>query len=367
LLFTLLAVVAVAAFEESRRPVWLYAATACVAAAALTRSAGVTLIAAYGIYLLPHRPRHFWLHAALAAAPFVLWNISHRSSEVGYLSALMEKRPADFLAGIFEQLQVQAAALWRGWVTSFSGAPVAIPVASALALVGLAGSAVRCWQRKLDGFYVVFYLGLILIWPFPAEASRFVFVLIPFLLAHAWLVSRAVSFKIASVKIHVVYLVLPVFFIFAAVELLLVAQRFAQPVAEPLSAYRRSADWYDTDPVMAQASIVMDKALVDGMRAIPRYVPEGECVYSIKPSLVGFYAGRVSVVPPREYLDDQAFHDALAARGCRYFFTFGFASPSYRTPYYPMERLGHGRVLDITRAPGHRYPVSILIEWAPSP
>jgi hypothetical protein len=362
LLFSLLAVIAVDSYEKSNRNGWLWAAAASVAAATLARSAGVALLAAYALYLLMHRPARFWVFGLVAAAPFVIWTISHQSSDVGYVSALLEKRPADLVAGIIEQLRVQALSLWRGWVWSFSDAAIATVVASVLALVGLAGTAVRVWRRKLDGIYAALYFALILIWPFPAEAARFVFVLIPFLLAHAWLLTQHVpALRVGKTPINPTYLVLLVLFLLVLPEVLLTAQRFVQPFDAAPEA-RRTRGWYDADPSAARATAVFDKALVDGMRAIPQHVPPGECVYSIKPSIVGFYSGRISVVPPREYLDADTFTKRLTVYGCRYFYTVGFASPSYRTPFYPMERLGRGRVLNVSRAPGHRFPVSILVE-----
>lgn len=365
LLFSMLAVVAVSMHEKSSRSSWLWITAACIAATTLTRSAGITLVAAFAIYLMLHRPPRFWLYGTAAIVPFVVWNILHQSSDVGYVSALMEKRPADLITGVLEQLRVQAFALWQGWTSSFSDVPIATPIVSVLALLGFAGTAIRAWQRKFDGIYVVFYFSLIMAWPFPAEAARLLFVLIPFLLASTWWLARNVpSFNVGNTRLSIAHVALLILFLLALPELLLTAQRFLQPTHTAITESRRARGWYDADPNIAVENIVFDDALVDAMRRISRHVPEGQCVYSIKPSLVGFYAHRVSVVPPREYLDAEVFHAALKRYDCKYLFTVGFVSPSYRTPYYPMDRLGRVRVLEVGKASGFRPPIAILVERA---
>jgi hypothetical protein len=100
------------------------------------------------------------------------------------------------------------------------------------------------------------------------------------------------------------------------------------------------------------------------LRQIRDIVPAGSCIYSIKPSIVAFYANRISMVPPREQLDDAAFRSYLKETNCRYFYLMGFASPSFSRAYYPAQRLQNSlKVLSAARLTGNdKMPAGILAE-----
>ncbi len=75
LLLTLTCLASVAAYENDKRNHWLWLAAICLAAAVLTRSAGISLLVAFAAYLMMHRPPRFWLLIMAAAAPVVAWNL----------------------------------------------------------------------------------------------------------------------------------------------------------------------------------------------------------------------------------------------------------------------------------------------------
>jgi hypothetical protein len=129
-----------------------------------------------------------------------------------------------------------------------------------------------------------------------------------------------------------------------------------------LGDFQHDLAWYNEDRELATTGVEFDQALIRGMRGAATSIPENACVYSIKPSILGFYGRRIGMVPPKPRLNDGEFAAALAADGCKYFFLIGSVSPSYQVPYYPIERIGAFRVLDKTTAPGWSGPVSILVE-----
>jgi hypothetical protein len=83
------------------------------------------------------------------------------------------------------------------------------------------------------------------------------------------------------------------------------------------------------------------------LRRLGEDVPEGDCVFAIKPSVVACLSGRVSKRPPAVQADAAAFERALRAGGCRYLYLLALASPSYPVVMYPHQRL-EGR-LDVVR------------------
>ena len=85
--------------------------------------------------------------------------------------------------------------------------------------------------------------------------------------------------------------------------------------------------------------MAIDFGIRQGLQELGDVVPDGECVYSIKPSIVGLFTHRVARLPPAEEASDASFLEGINAGGCRYVFAIAYVSPTYATPYYPLERL----------------------------
>jgi hypothetical protein len=120
---------------------------------------------------------------------------------------------------------------------------------------------------------------------------------------------------------------------------MLTVNRYVQPLPEWAARHRQSQDWYVGDPHNAVTVISSMGLVVDMLRETTKLVPENECIYSIKPSVVALYAQRLSRLPPPELETDDVFHESVKTGGCRYFVLLGGSSPSYGTPLYPLNRL----------------------------
>lgn len=112
-------------------------------------------------------------------------------------------------------------------------------------------------------------------------------------------------------------------------------------------------------------NISYDKLLIEHLGTIRDAVPVGECLYAIKPSIIGYYTERISVAPPLPRLSDESFNASLKDPGCRFFYLVGFASPAYPVIYYPLERMRSSLVaISAAPAPAHGAgPVGILAKW----
>lgn len=355
LLFSLGALFAASFSEGPEKVRWLYGSAICVALASLTRGAGLSLIIAFLLYLAIRRPKAGWWLGVMATLPAVLWKIFSAQQKVSYFAAFSDKYAGLDLIDAFKRYAVgQLEALWYGWYSNFTDSHVGMIVMAVIAVACLAGTILRSLQARLDGLYVGAYLALVLLWPFPAEVQRLLFVIVPVLMVQGLLLlSRFPQITFNQRRIHSGYLVMLAVALVTISQLLLTVNRFLQPLPSELTSLKHTVDWYMLDPVEARSNVIFEELLTEHLKSLSHVVPDGECIYSIKPSIVGFYANRISLVPPRERLDDRAFDAALQAGSCRYFYLMGFTSPSYHTVYYPSQRMGSSlEVLSVARMPG---------------
>lgn len=351
LFLTLACLMAVAAYERYKQLVWLWIAAASLAAAILTRSAGVSLLAAFVLYLLLYRPPRFWLFIIVVVLPIVTWNLFSSQEVPGYLSALMDKYKNNPVAILTQQLAVEGHVLWYGWIRSFTGSDAALPLLGILGVLCLSGAGYRLYLRKMDGLYAAAYLLLVMLWPFPAETQRLLFVIMPVLLTQGVLLLKLLPKpQITRCEIRYEHFLYLAILLVILPDLFLTGARFMAPLPKELVEYRRMSRWYYIEPDEARASIIMSAALAKHMKSLQSIIPEKDCIYAIKPSVVGYYSGRISVIPPRPDFNDAALDAYLKKSDCRYFYMMSIFSPSFPEPYYPLERL-HESLMVISATP----------------
>ena len=357
LLLSLGALLAASSSEDSKRVCWLYCSAICVALASLTRSAGLSLVVAFLVYLAIKRPKAGWWLAVLATAPSVLWKLLSAQQEVSYFAAFAEKFAGlGFIEAFKRYAAGQLEALWYGWYSNFTDSHVGMIVMTIIAIICLVGMILRLLQVRLDGLYAGAYLTIVILWPFPAEVQRLLFVIVPVLLVQGLLLlNRVPHVTLNQRRIHPSYLVLLAAALVTIPQLLLTTKRFLQPLPDELANFRHNASWYALDPADARANVIFDKLLIEHIKSLPHLVPENDCIYSIKPSLIGYYAGRISMIPPRPNFNAASFNVYLKQTGCRYFYLMGFLSPSYPIAYYPLARLGDALAV-VSVSPGSPDP-----------
>src|SRR5713226_765688 len=339
LLFSLLSLLLVSLADARNEQKWLWPAALCVAAASLTRGAGISLIAAFIGYMWLRRSPGKWRLSATALAPALIWQWLGQHTAPGYFSIFAERYKAGWVV-VWDHLNADGHAMWYGWLANFITGNRGVLVVGILGAICLAGLVARLIARKFDGLYSLFYLLLVLIWPFPVEARRLIFVIIPILLVQGLLLLKrlprlelgASAYRIAPA------MVLAIIAISIASPFALVITRFMQPLPSGLESYKRQPDWYFDQPGEAMTRVLIARALTESMGKISDYVPEGSCIYSIKPSIVSFYSHRISVGPPPERVAAAAFRDAIKNGNCKYFYLLP-SSPSFRQPFYPYERI----------------------------
>lgn len=349
LMFSLACLFAVATGDKSRNEVWFMAAAIFASAASLTRSAGLALVIALALYLIWRRPARMWLILAITILPSVAWSLymlaAGGTEHQSYISAFLETYSTRPMHALIDQVLIEAPYLWRGLVMNFTTSSIGVPVYTFMGVLFMGGMAYRLYLRKLDGLYVLLYLGMILLWPFPHEAKRFILVIVPILLFQAFFLIRRLSQNLHHLRaIYIEILYLSIIFILALPTLALAIGRYEQTIAPDMEPFRRAGWWYswyaNNSMETRPQDMMYARGLSEGLRTIGNHVPINECLYSVKAHPVSYYTGRISKFPPREELDDSDFRKALHELGCRYFLFMNDTSPSIsRKSFYPAGRL----------------------------
>ena len=353
-LYMLLSISALAlcarAVDRPSPAAWWWSA-ALVGAAVLTRSIGVALIGAFVVHLLLRRPRHApWL-LLVAIGPLIVWKLAGPGGHPGYLSNFGQFYAQDWWSALVVQVRREVVVLWYGWVANWQefGGEDRTGVSLLLA-IGLAGSVNRALNRHADGVYVLLYLGIVIAWPYPAEARRFEWPIMALLLGHAIMALGAAGRRVDKPRVIALahWVLLVVVAISIAPSVVFTATRLAHVPPDELAPYGRSAQWLRHPAPAALYHTPSFKALLEAAADLGSLVPRGECIIATKPSIVGWHADRITKGPPRDDSTDEEFWRGLRERGCRYVYTMGFATPTYPRPHYPYRRVeGRAEVLRV--------------------
>lgn len=324
----------------STRSYWV--ASGLIAALLLTRTAGVALLPAFAAVLLRVRPRHWaWMLTwpVVPAAIFAVLNRPERDYGDGMLAHYAGMSATELGWSVAYDAMSLTMALAKNLVSIPSLGWVALVVA----IVALPVATARALRLRADAAYFFTSLGLVLVWPYPAEDQRLTWVIVPLLIGYAlvgglWLAHHA-RVRSPVVRGGLLALIPLALALNLAPGLHRMSERYHHPLAEQRPGLRDVPEWYvaDVDTAQRQAELHLD--LVEGMRELGALVPPGDCVFSIKPAVTAYYGGRRSAGLADAQADDTAFQSRLTDAGCRYFLLLDAASPSYTTPYYPLQRL----------------------------
>jgi hypothetical protein len=300
--------------------------------AACTRTAGITLLAAFAIsWPLRTRGTLGWWPPLLAALPPALWQITKRLSGFsGGYAPFSTGTGETFIQDLPRLLSVNLRALADGAVTSFDlwSRPHVVMVVAGFGIMAAMGWMFALRRRDCAALYIVAYFGMILLWPHPAHARRFLFVVLPLLMAYSVIaVSRAAARREA------------VGGGFAIVLLVLSAGPSCQYMLSLLTSgvpERRSPEWFriakpDEARRAAQTNARMFRFVGEAASQLP---PEA-CVSAALPQYVLLYGHRRAEQLPPESAGQAAL--ATALERCPYVVMMGVADypATGNSPMYP--------------------------------
>lgn len=276
----------------------------------LTRSAGITLIAAYAVQAairaLSTRGRGvsvLLLPAVPVVALTLAWIVLRPDGGSGFRSDVVF-----IVARWIDQgsaLLPYASGLFHGgWIASFQAdtATGRLPDASFLVLLGLgvAGAAWQASRNRLDGWYVVLSVALVFAWTYSQDtARRLLYPIVPLLILHAaelvLLMARRLAPARRAMVLGCAALVLAVLCLPATV-LLFEKARMREPVAGTRYSYSHITNYYlHVNEALARQIAGAHLATFAGFDALAAATPASARVMWVRPEYVALLAHREAI------------------------------------------------------------------------
>jgi len=337
--------------DPERRQAWWWTAAAATAAALLTRSAGLPLLLTLAIFIVIRRPSQWRAMLFVAGIPFVLWSFwtrLHGSGMSLIARSLQDSYAGDLWSHLATQINTEIQVLVVAWFGIWFGAPASWSLVAVVAVFGficLVGLAARLRSGHFDAVYGLVYLALLLVWPWPSEASRLLYVIVPVMLGQGmWLLDRLSRRLHPALQPATQWAIAGLLMLAVVPGLAVCIQRRLQEIPIEAAALKHSAGYYSdfaTDRQVATATL----QLVDDMPSLALHVPPSDCVFAIKPSAIMLLAERNSLGPPPSSSDDIGFDHLL--HQCRYAYLVKGQSATFPSAFYPRDRLHGYRILSV--------------------
>lgn len=313
------------------RPAMLYPATALLAAALLTRSAGWALLPALLIASIRVRPRGWpWLPVAMVA-PALAWSRLFPGAGYGEMFRVLGSRePLAIAASLLDNAGVAA---W-GVAANVLQAPALWVALLPLAALAIAVAARRLVHLAPDAWYLAAYVGMLVVWPFPEEAQRFAWVVVPVCLGYAVLGAAQIAARLPGVARRATAWSAPALLAVLVAPSCAVAIQRAASAAEPGVA--RLPEYYEAR-AGAGFHAQIHLGIVDALREIAPSMPADGCTYAISASVVSLHTGRMARSMPVAHLGTAPFE---AAGGCSHVLLLPLTNRLYPEALYPLDLLG---------------------------
>lgn len=315
LFFSLAVLVLFARFNRTRQGSALFWTTLFLglSLALLTRTIGIALVGALSLvavfdHRLPGRQRTAAILVVLTTlAVWQLWGVldpqSRESSHWTFLLATFGHdgmAVSDRLLNYAGLLRTNAVTLIVSWNHYLS---LSLPneyffwFSVALLTICISAAALRSLLLQLDALYILLYLGILLIWPFPAEMTRFLHPVIMLLLFQPVLYARAISRATGrlSMTIGMAALLLTVFVHSLVVQAHMHALKQEAGLTYPAIAH--SPEFYALpNRRVAEGRSVVFQDVMQLMASSSDIVPEGAVVAAAQNSPFALLSDRPSVM-----------------------------------------------------------------------
>ena len=353
LLFVSICLYSVSRLERESKLVFIVAASLAATAACLTRSVGLAMVAALVVYVFLRRRKREWIVVlVLAIVPVWAWMKFGQPTGGGYLASWTERLGIIGSPNVTEVLVLQFAALVDGYQQNFAGQGSTNDAAVLLfSFACFMAWVFRLRKGQLDALYLGAYFAILLAWPFPGERVRFVLPAVPILVVqlllalHSFKPNHASKGSMLAARVAMAVLAVTIL-----PTLILTVQRHFEPMPIELEGFRQSPEWYGAGSHDGRLTdIFLFRRLQAGFEELRIHVPSQECVYSIKPSLVGLFAQRNSYRTPLPN-SSLGLHLDPNAVVCRYVHISPLKSPTFPEPFYPIGRWADGMdLIHVTR------------------
>ncbi|MES2603352.1 MAG: hypothetical protein V4603_00345 [Pseudomonadota bacterium] len=258
----------------------------------MTRTIGAAMWAAYLIAACP-----FWKKAALDIKTWLIPSAMVLASML-LLQLLNTSSVPDQYVQQFSALELggQFSTLADSWLTAWllywtDDLILSWLIAGALGLVACGGLFVRAAQLKLDALYILLYLVILLAWPHPGQALRFIYPVQAVLLVHAFYFLQLVITKYTKFqpqKALAFVLLLTATAVLPALTFL-----YSRHNAGIAHGYHHIKEFY-TIPDLPKAEInaAVQTAMFRDMNFIEASTTAEDVVYYFEPTYVALLANR---------------------------------------------------------------------------
>ena len=141
--------------------------------------------------------------------------------------------------------------------------------------------------------------------------------------------------------------------------------RYGRPVPEELKDARKMDGWYSDDGLISEYLTPLHLRIIAQLKSVARQVPEGDCIFSVKSTVVSIHTRRASFAIPLNNASDDEFKRAL--QRCKYAYVVNL-SFSNRPGFYPLQRLGQRAhvISEVRMGEGSRlHRIGALVEILP--
>ncbi|HUQ27385.1 MAG TPA: hypothetical protein VM051_02270 [Usitatibacter sp.] len=284
-----------------------------LAGAMLTRTIGFTLaiavaiaeIATYARARDRARLREVAIALALAGVATIAWYaLRPAGGDDAYLASsagVVDRARAEGAGWIATLAAGNASAIFDAWLNAlviYWGEPwqPKFLACAALAIAGLAASAWRAWKLEADGLYVLLFLAVLIVWPFPGQMYRLALPVFPLVLALTWcaiaVLARVRWGERISVRAGAYAAALPLAFCVPALFYIADRARLADESAA-LARKKEIMEYYRI-PFRPDAEASAGRQLLgfDDMARIRETTPEGARVMGYGPAYIALLASR---------------------------------------------------------------------------
>jgi hypothetical protein len=283
-----------------------------LALALLTRTVGIALLPALVVPALlgkGWRPQHRIASIFVVAATLILWAawkaVNPQSDETSYGSYLgiftenLGPGLGNVLTGLWSQVRNNVIEIVIAFKNYFSlGHPGSyyFLIFAGIFLICIASATRRLFQLRPDAWYVFCYLGILAIWPYPAEMMRFLHPLVILLVMQPFLVlyeANPVSGDRLAGSVSLVLCLLMVVSVLP-IHRQMIDTRTRSVESE--TGLEHSIDYLGNpyDPQSERFAMAM-KGVMESMAESAKFVPREDVVAAVKHEFYALLAGRAAV------------------------------------------------------------------------
>lgn len=234
------------------------------------------------------------------------------------LSFLSGDDPTGISTGGFDALR-QVGFVVDGWrsyllIYWFDGATVGNVVSLIVLFFSVVGLVYRLKENALDGYYVLGYVILLLIWPHPGQMVRFFFPLAPFLVIYAALGARMVFTKSRKLSVWS-----PPVLLFMVLAVSLPSHGYMRDRLERAEELGMQPihEWFrQVDLGLARRELVAQNQMLSAFEEIGRNEPGTMKIAYYEPTYIAALSHQIGIPLPFPF--DENDIRTLASRGVEY-------------------------------------------------